>query len=43
MEKRHLRRNPVNYLLQEDIIFYVENLPDEMPSRRRAVMSIIAR
>lgn len=39
MEKSYLRRNAVNNLLQENI-FCVENLPDSMMSRRRAVMSI---
>lgn len=40
MEQRYLRRRAVNHLLQEDI-FCVENLPDEMMSRRRAVMNVI--
>lgn len=40
IEKRHMRRNVVNHLVQEDIIFSVENLPDEKMSSRREVMSI---
>lgn len=41
LEKGHLRRNAINHIFEWKISLCVENLPEEVTSRKKAVLSII--